>query len=228
MSFFSNRWCLTNIYRHAVNFLFVVHVMWLKGFSSIYLSVLCLLLLHLHLLSLHSHKPLVQGFWTKVLSPPMLATMKTYTHPHSKTAATPRHSGTASTTPTHTDKPIIRTPMESHMHWLGTTTTHILTMALIIQLSHKLTTRTSTQTCSSKIPTFSSSLVLLRAVVSCQQSTSALTHHLKQPSRTTGHRCPPFMSILTHSQLMAIRPSKRAHFHLTAHPIIMLHKPQKI
>lgn len=210
--------------------MFVVYVMWLMGFSSnnFYLSFLCVFLFYLHLLSLHNHKPLVQGFWPKALRSPMLATMKTYTHLHSKSAATPRHSGTASTTPTHTDKLIIRTQMESHMHRLGTTTIHILTMASTIQLSHKLTTRTLTQTCSSKIPTFSSSLVLLRAGVSCQQSTSALTHHLKQPSRTTGHRCPPFMSILTHSQLMAIRPSKRAHFHLTAHPIIMLRKPQKI
>lgn len=187
-----------------------------KGLTSLLLSVLCVLIFHLLLFSLHIHKLLVQGFWAKVHSlliwTHMYTTLTIYTHP-----TTHRHSGTASRAPTPTGTLIIRRAMDSYTPQLGTT----LTTESTTWLSHKLMIITSTQMCSSRILTSSSRLVLLS-----QLFTSALTHH--QPSRTTLPQCPPFTSILTPSLLMAIRPSERAQFHLTVHPIIMPCKPKKM
>lgn len=94
-----------------VDLLFTVSIVLLGGFSPNTLDFM----FHLAFSSLHLHKPLVQGFRAKVLSPLiwmlMDATLTISTHPHSKTAATHTCSGTASRTPAHTGTLIKHTGM---------------------------------------------------------------------------------------------------------------------
>lgn len=171
---------------------------------------------------------MVQGIRAKAPHPRFIpwtqthAKQVTYTQVH-KERVTPhgQDNQTAGKTPAPRGTMVRRAQMDCGAV-LFRTIIYTNTMASTTLRSHTRTLimQTHYQTRSSTIPTSSSRLVRPRVVPSRRRSRSASARCRKLRSRTTTHRCRPFMSILTRTQPTASRLSSRAPSCLSVRRII--------